>query len=143
MDDSASAASNQDTSRKTTQSNRTAPGAGQEDMYLQGALLNSRATGHIRKDINFGRTARAMKPARKSGKSHKTSHSSHTRTTDVYTVPAITKLVIAPQGNNTRLTPLATLPVAQVFIRTPANFQTLHFHILHTRSSILSNPLLA
>ena len=45
MDDSASVASNQDTSRKTAQSNRTASSAGQEDMYLQGALLNSRATG--------------------------------------------------------------------------------------------------
>ena len=96
MDDSASAASNHDTSRKTAQSNRTAPGAGQEDMYLQGALLNSRATGHIRKDMNFRRTARAMTPARKSGKSHKTSDSSHTRTTDIYTVLAIIKLMIVP-----------------------------------------------
>ena len=122
MDDSASAASNQDTSRKTAQSNCTAPGAGQEDMYLQGALLNSRATGQIRKDMNFGRTARAMKPARKSGKGHKTNHSFHTRITDAYTMLVITNLVIAPHGNNTRLTPLATLPVAQVFIKTPVNF---------------------
>ena len=145
MDDSASAASNQDTSRKTAQSNRIAPSAGQEDMYPQGALLNSRTTGHIKKDENFGRTARAMKPARKSGKGHKTNHSFHTRTTNVYTVLAITNLVIAPRGNNTRLTPLATLPVAQVFIRTPVNFRTLHLHILHTHSNILSkaNPLLA
>ena len=122
MDDSVSAASNQATSRKTAQSNHTAPSAGQEDMYLQGALLNSRATGKIRKDMNFGRTARAMKLAKKSGKGHKTNHSSHTRTTDVYTVPVITNPVIAQQGNNTRLTPLAALPVAQVFIKTPVNF---------------------
>ena len=141
----ASTASNQDTSRKTAQSNRTTPSAGQGDMYLQGALLNSRATGQIRKDVNFWRTARAIKLAKKSGKGHKTNHSSHTRPTDVYTVLAITNLVIAQQGNNTRLTPLATLPVAQVFIKTPVNFQTLHLHIIHTHSNILNkaNPLLA
>ena len=145
MDDPASTASNQDTSRKTAPSNRTAPSARQEDMYLQGALLNSRATGQIRKDANFRRTARAMKLAKKSGKGHKTNHSSHTRTTDVYTVPEITNLMITPQGNNTRLTPLATLPLAQVFIKTPVNFQTLHLHILHTHSNNLNkaNPLLA
>ena len=134
MDDSVSTASNQDTSKKTVQSNRTAPGAGHEDMYLQDALQNSSATSHIRKDANFGRTARAMKLAKKSGKSHKTSHSSHTGATNVYTVPAITNLMIAPRGNNTRLTPLAIPPVAQVFIKTPVNFQTLHSK---------ANPLLA
>ena len=96
MDNSVSTASNQDTSRKTAQSNRTAPGAGHEDMYLLGALLNSKATSQIKKDINFGRTARAMKLAKKSGKSHRTSHSSHTGTTNVYTVPVITNLVIVP-----------------------------------------------
>ena len=137
MDDYVSTASNQDTSKKTAQSNCTAPGAGHEDMYLQGALQNSRATGHIRKDTNFVRTARAMKLAKKSGKSHKTSHNSHTGTTNVYTVPVITNLIIAPRGINTRLTPLATLPVAQIFIKTPVNFQTLH--ILHSKA----NPLLA
>ena len=98
MDDSASAASNQDTSRKTVQSNRTAPSAEQEDMYLQGAHLNSRATGQIMKDVNFGRKqeARAMKLAKKSEKGHRTNHSSHKITTDVSTVVAITNLVIAP-----------------------------------------------
>ena len=136
MDDSVSAASNQDTSKKTAQSNCTVPGAGHKDMYLQGALQNSRATGHIRRDVNYGRS-RAMKLAKKSGKSHRTSHSSHTGTTNVYTVPVITNCVIAPQGNNTRPTPLAILPVAQVFIKTPVNFQTLH--ILHSKA----NPLLA
>ena len=68
-----SAASNQDTSKKTVQSNCTAPGAGHKDMYLQGALLNSKATSQIRKDTNFGRTARAMKLTKKSGKSHRIS----------------------------------------------------------------------
>ena len=68
MDNSVSTASNQDTSKKTVQSNRTAPGAGHKDTYLQGALLNSKATSQIRKDANFGRTARAMKLAKKSGK---------------------------------------------------------------------------
>ena len=135
MDDSVSTASSQDTSKKTIQSNHTAPGAGHEDTYLQGALLNSKATSQIRKDANFGRTARAMKLTKKSGKSHRTSLSSHTRTTNVYTVPAITNLVIAPRGNNTRPTPLAILPVVQVFIRA-VNFQTLH--MLHSKA----NPLL-
>ena len=145
MDDSVSAASNQDTSRKTAQSNCTSPSAEQEDMYLQGALLNSRTTGQIRKDMNFRRTARAMKLTRKSGKGHKTNHSSCTKITDVYTVLAITNPVIAAQGNSTRLTPLAALPVAQVFIRTPVNFQTLHLHILHTHNNIRNkaNPLSA
>ena len=96
MDDSVSTASNQDTSRKTAQSNRTTPSAGQEDMYLQGALLNNKATGQIRKDVNFGRTATAMKLAKKSGKGHMTNHSSCTRITDAYTVPVIINPVIAP-----------------------------------------------
>ena len=51
--------------------------------------------------------------------------------------PVITNLMIAPLGNNTRLTPLAILPVAQVFIKTTVNFQTLH--IFHSKA----NPLLA
>ena len=105
-------------------------------MYLQGALLDSKATSQMRKDANFVRTARAMKLAKKNGKSHKTSPSSHTATTNVYTVLEITNLMIAPQGNNIRLTPLAILPVAQVFIKTTVNFQTLH--MLHSKT----NPLL-
>ena len=137
MDDSVSTASSQDTLKKTAQSNRTAPDAGHEDMYMRGALRNSKATSHINKDANFGRTARAMKLTKKSGRGHKTNHSSHTRTTNVYTVPVITNLMIAPRDNNTRLTPLAILPVAQVSIKTPANLQTLH--ILHSKA----NPLLA
>ena len=66
--------------------------------YLQGALLNSRATGQIMKDTNFERKqkATAMKPAEKSGKGHRINHSSHIRTTDVSTVLVITKLMIAP-----------------------------------------------
>ena len=140
MDDSVSAASNWDTSKRTVQSNHTAPGAGHEDMYLQGALLNSKATGQIRKDANFGRTARAMKLTKKSGKGSKTNHNSYTRITDVYTVSAITNPMIAPRDNNTRPTPLAILLVAQVFIKTPANFQTPH--MLHTKANTLSvtNP---
>ena len=132
IDDSVSDASSLDTSRKTAQNSHTAPCAGQEDMCPQGALLNSRATGQIRK-----KTARAMKLTEKSGKGHKTNHSFCTLITDVYTVPAITNLKIAQQDNNTRLTPLAILPVAQVFIKTPANLQTLH--IFHSKA----NPLLA
>ena len=134
MDNSVSAASNQDTLKKTAQSNRTAPGAGHEDMYLQGALLNSKATSQIRKDTNFGRTTRAMKLAKKSGKGRKTNHNYRTRITDVYTVPVITNPMIAPRDNKIWPTPLAILPVVQVFIKAPANFQT-----FHTKA----NPLLA
>ena len=140
MDDAAFTASNQVTSRKTV------PGAGQEDMYPQGALLNSRATGLIMKDMNFERKQEgAMKLAEKNGKGHRINHSSHTKRTDVSTVLEITNLMIAPQDNNSRLPPLATLPVAQVFIKTPVNFRTLHLHIVHTHSNILNkaNLLLA
>ena len=124
MDDSAFAVSNQVTSKKTVQSNHTVPSAGQEDMYPQGALLNSRATSQIMKDMNFGRKqkARAMKLVEKNGKGHRINHSSHTKITDVSTVLVTTKLVIALGDNNNRLPPLATLPVAQVFIKTPVNF---------------------
>ena len=132
MDNSASDASSLDTSRKTAQNSCTALGAGQEDMCPQGALLNSRATGQIRKKI-----VRAMKLTGRSAKGHKTNHSFCTLITDVYTVPVITNLMIAPQDNNTRLTPLAIPPVAQVFIKTPTNLQTLH--IFHSKA----NPLLA
>ena len=132
MDDSVSNASSPDTSRKTAQNSPTAPGAGQEDMCPQGALLNSRETGQIRKKI-----VRAMKLTEKSAKGHKTNRSFCTLITDVYTVPAITNLMIAPRDNNTRLTPLAIPPVAQVFIKTPTNLQLLH--IFHSRA----NPLLA
>ena len=120
--------------------NHTVPSAGQEDMYPQGALLNSRATGQIMKDMNFRRKqeARAMKLAEKSGKGHRINHSSHTKTTDVSTELVITNPVIASQNNNNRLPPLVTLPVAQVFIKTPVNFQTLHLHIVHTHSNILN-----
>ena len=132
MDDSVSDASSPDTSRKTAQNSHTALSAGQEDMCPQGALLNSKATGQIRKKI-----VRAMKLTEKSTKGHKTNHSFCTLITDVYTVSAITNLAIAPCVNNTRLTPLAIPPVAQVFIKTPTNLQTLH--IFHSKA----NPLLA
>ena len=137
MDNSVSAASNQDTSKKTVQSNRTAPCAGYKDTHLQGVLLSSKATSQIRKDANFGRTTRATKLTKKSGKGHKTNHNSCTKITDVYTVPVITNPMIAPRNNNIQPTPLAILPVVQVFTKAQANFQTLH--ILHTKA----NPLLA
>ena len=84
-------ASSPDTSRKTAPNSRTAPGAEPEDMCLPGALLNSRATGQIRKKI-----VRTREPTEKSAKGHKTNHSFHTSITDVSTVPVITNLVIAP-----------------------------------------------
>ena len=132
MDNSVSDASSSDTSRKTAPNSRTAPGAGQEDMFPQGAFLNSRITGQLRKKI-----VRTRELTEKSAKGHKTSHSFHTLITDVSTVPVITNLVIAPQDNNTRPAPLAIPPVAQVFIKTSTNLQTLH--ISHCKV----NPLLA
>ena len=145
--DSAFTVSSQVTSRKTVQSNCTVPSAGQEDMYLQGALLNSRATGQTMKDANFEmkQKARAMKLTEKNGKGHRINHISHIKTTDVSTVLAITKLVIAPRDDNSRLPPLATLPVVQIFIKTPAISQMLCLHIVHTHSNILNkaNLLLA
>ena len=136
MDDSAFAVSNQVTSRKTVQSNCTVLSAGQEDTYHLGALLNSRATGQFMKDVNFRRKqkARAMKLAEKNGKENRINHSSCTKTTDVFTVLATIKLMIALQDNNNRLPPLATLQVVQVFIKTQVNSQTLHLHIAHTHS---------
>ena len=132
MDNSVSNASSPDTSRRIALNSCTAPGAEQEDMCPQHALLNSRATGQIRKKV-----VRAMELTEKSAIGHKTSHSFCTSITDVSTVPAITNLVIVSRDNNTRLTPLAILPVAQVFIKTPVNLQTLH--LLHSKT----NPMLA
>ena len=91
MDDSVSDASSPDTSRKTAPNSRTAPGVGQEDMFPQGALLNSRTTGQLRKKI-----VRTRELTEKSTKGHKTNHNFHTLITDVSTVPAITNLAIAP-----------------------------------------------
>ena len=90
MDDSVSDASSPDTSRKTAPNSRTAPDVGQEDMFSQGVLLNSRTTGQLRKKI-----VRTGEPTEKSAKGHKTNHSSHTSITDVSTVQAITNLTIA------------------------------------------------
>ena len=132
MDNSVSDVSSSDTSRKTAPSSRAAPGAEPEDMCLQGVLLNSRTTGQLRKKI-----VRTREPTEKSTKGHKTNHNSCTSITDVSTVPVITNLTIAPQDNNTRPTPLAIPPVAQVYIKTSTNLQTLH--ISHHKV----NPLLA
>ena len=96
MDDSTFTVSNQVTSRKTVQSKHTVASAGQEDTYPQGALLNSRATGQIMKDAGRNQKTRTMKLTEKNGKGHRINHSSHIKTTDVSSVLAITKLVIAP-----------------------------------------------
>ena len=77
MDDSASTVNNQVTSSKTVQSNRTVPSAGQENTCLQGALLNSRATGQIMKDAGRKQKTRAMKLAEKNGKGHRINQFSH------------------------------------------------------------------
>ena len=55
-----------------------------------------------------------MRLTEKNGKDHRINLNSHIKTTDVSTVPVITKLMIALQDNNTRLPPLATLLGVQV-----------------------------
>ena len=99
MDDPVSDASSLDTSRRTALNSHTAPGAEQEDMCPQGALLNSRATGQIRKKI-----VRAMELTEKNTKGHKTSHSFCTSITDVSTAPVITNLTIVLQQHQTNTT---------------------------------------
>ena len=90
-DDSVSDASSLDTSRKTAPNSHTAPGVGQEDMFLQGALLHSRTTGQLRKKM-----VKTRELTEKSAKGHKTNHSFCTLITDVSTVLAITNLAIVP-----------------------------------------------
>ena len=113
MDDSAPATSNQVTSRKTVQSNRTVPSAGQEDTYLQGALLNSRATEQIMKDARRKQKTRAMKLTEKNGKGHRINHSSCIRTADVSTVLAITKLMRQQQQATTTSNPASGTGIYQ------------------------------
>ena len=62
--------------KKDFLSNRTVPSAGPEDTYLQGVLLNSRATSQIMKDMNF---KRKQEGAMKSGKGHRINHSFYTK----------------------------------------------------------------
>ena len=147
MDNSAFAANNQAISKKIVQSSRTVLSAGQEDTYQQNALPSSRATGKLMMDVNFERKqeTKATRLAEKNGKDHRINLNSHIRTTDVSTVPVITKPMIALQGYNTRLLLLATMLEVQVFIKTQINSQTLHLNIVHTHSNTLSkvNPLLA
>ena len=132
--ESVSDASSADTSRKTAPNSHTAPGTEPEDMCLQGALLNSRTTGQLRKKI-----VRTREPTEKSAKGHKSNHSFCTSTTDVSTVPTITNLMIVPRDNNTRPTPLAIQQVAQVFIKTSTNSQT--HHVSHHKvNRLLASP---
>ena len=138
---------NQATSRRIVQSSHTVLSAGQEDTYQQNALPSSKTTGKLTTDVNFKRKqgTRATRLTEKNGKDHRINLNSHTKTTDVSTVPVITKPVIALQDYNTRLLPLATMLKVQVFIKTQINSQTLHFNIVHTHSNTLNkiNPLLA
>ena len=140
MDDSAIAVNNQATSRKIVQSNHTVPSAGQEDTYQQNVLLNSRAMSQLTTDMNFKREegTKTVKHVGKNGKEHRISHNTPIKTTDVSTVPVITKPVIALQDNNTRLPPLAILLVVQVFTKTIINFQIPHLNIVHHHSNTLN-----
>ena len=106
--------------KKDFQNCCTLQNVGQEDTYQQNVLLNNRITGQPMKDVNSERKeeARAMKLTEKNGKEHRINHSSHINTTAVSTVLVITKLMTALQDDNTRLIPLATLPVVQVFTHT-------------------------
>ena len=79
-----------------------------------------------------------VKLAEKNGKEHRISNNSRIKTTDVSTVPVITKPMIALQDNNTRLPPLAILLVVQVFTKTIINFEIPHLHIVHPHSNTLN-----
>ena len=125
------------TSRKTVRSSHTVPSAGQEAMYQQNVLLNTRTMDQLMKAMNFKRKegAKAMKLTERNGKEHRINHNFCIKTTDVLTVQVITKLMIALQDDNTRLPPLATLPVVQVFTHTIIYLQTHHLNTVHIHSN--------
>ena len=91
-------------------------------------------------DMNFERKegTKTVKLAEKNGKEHRINLNSHIKTTDVSTVLVITKLMIAPQDNNTRLPPLAIMLEVQIFTKILINFQTLHFNTVHPHSNTLN-----
>ena len=85
-------------------------------MYWPGAQPNSRMQGKSQKDANFmDQTTEAMNFTEMSGKDHKISPDSLTRTTDASTVQEIMQPTIVQQDTSIRHLPLATLPVVQVF----------------------------
>ena len=85
-------------------------------MYWPGAQLNSRMQGKPQKDMNFvDQTTKAMNFAEMSGRDHRISPDSLTRTTDASTVQETTQPAIVQQDTSIRHLPLATLPVVQVF----------------------------
>ena len=73
MNGSVSIVNNQATSRKTVQSSHTVQRVGQEDMYKENVLPNTRTTDQCMKDANFERKeeAKAMKLTEKNGKEHR------------------------------------------------------------------------
>ena len=96
MNGSVSAVRNKATSRKIAQSCSTVQSVGQEDTYQQNVLPSNRLTGQPTKDTNFEKKkgSRTMKLTEKNGREHRINCSSPIKT-DVSTVPAITKPVMA------------------------------------------------
>ena len=85
-------------------------------MYWPGAQLNSRMQGKPQKDANFmDQTTKATNFAEMSGRDHRISPDSLTRTTDASTVQETMQPTIVQQDTSIRHLPLATLPVVQVF----------------------------
>ena len=85
-------------------------------MYQPGAQLSSRMQGKPQKDMNLvDQTMKATNFAEMSGRDHRISPDSLTRTTDASTVQETMQLTIVQQDTSIRHLPLATLPVVQVF----------------------------
>ena len=89
----------------------------------------------------FWEEARTTKITEKNGREPRIYHSSPIKTTDVSTAPGTTNLVIALWDDNTRLQPLAILPVVQVFTHTIIHNQVLHPNLLCTHNLILTQPV--
>ena len=85
-------------------------------MYQPGAQLNSRMQGKHQKDANFmDQTMRATNFTEMSGRDHRISPDSLTRTTDASTVQETMQPTTVQQDTSIRHPPLVTLPVVQVF----------------------------
>ena len=79
-------------------------------MYWPGAQLNSRMQNKPQKDANFvDQATKTMNFAEMSGRDHRTSPDSLTRTTDASTVQENTQPMIVQQDTSIKHLPLATL----------------------------------
>ena len=91
-------------------------------MYQPGAQPNSRMQNKPQKDASFmDQPTKATNFAEMSGRDHRISPDSLTRTTGASTVQETTQPVIVQGDTSIRHLPLATLPVVQVFYNSKSN----------------------